>query len=310
MTLWPSRTRRVASFEAARPNRASGGVNSPGGSPKRPGVKIALAAFLALRLVLFLGILLAPQALVRAPADAAGLQFEKPSVDVGDWSESDQGLTLETPSVNLGGQGSQGGQKKSSASSKPPEFRKDRLFGTVEFRSKLKNMPKWQRVLQAQGNRGIDDAFKAGNRQREAQAWQKLKERLAGADALTKAKEVNAFFNQWPYRTDKVVYGINDYWATPEEFIKNSGDCEDYAITKFYALRQLGLSPDNMRIVVLRDTIRDLDHAVLAVYIGEEIYILDNVSKVVLSHSNYRHYRPYHSLNEVYRWAHVPPSNQ
>jgi predicted transglutaminase-like cysteine proteinase len=185
--------------------------------------------------------------------------------------------------------------------------RAGRLFGTVEFRSKLKGIPKWERVLRAYNNKpGIDGAF-GPTRQREAQAWQKLKANMAKAGDLEKARAVNAFFNQWPYRLDSNVYGVSDYWATPDEFIKNSGDCEDYAITKLYALKQLGISPDNLRVVALRDNIRNLDHAVLAVYIGNTIYILDNVTKLVLTHDQFQHYFPYFSVNTVYKWAHIQP---
>jgi predicted transglutaminase-like cysteine proteinase len=183
----------------------------------------------------------------------------------------------------------------------------DRLFGTVEFRSKLRDQPKWERIVRAWANKsGIDDAF-GPSRSREAQGWRQLKAKVAGAGDLEKAKAVNAFFNQWPYRLDKDVYGVADYWATPSEFIKNSGDCEDYAITKMYALRQLGVNPDHLRIVALKDNIRNLDHAVLAVYVGGTIYILDNVTKMVLAHDKFLHYRPYFSVNAVYKWTHIPP---
>ncbi|MDR2893276.1 MAG: transglutaminase-like cysteine peptidase [Deltaproteobacteria bacterium] len=224
---------------------------------------------------------------------AEALEFDKPPVEL-DW-----------------GQAPAPAPAKSSAGASAPrkaDFKPDRLFGTVEFRSKIKNMPKWERILKLyRGRDDIDGAFTVSNRKREAGAWEKLKTRLATAGDLEKAKGVNSFFNQWPYRQDRTVYGISDYWATPDEFIKNSGDCEDYAITKFYALKQLGVDPEKMRVVILRDTIRGLDHAVLAVYTGNEVYILDNVTAMVLSHSNYSHYRPYYSVNEVYRWAHVPP---
>jgi predicted transglutaminase-like cysteine proteinase len=182
-----------------------------------------------------------------------------------------------------------------------------RLFGTVEFRGKLKDLPKWERVVKAYANRnGIDEDFGPA-RQREAQAWAQLKTRVAKSGDLEKAKAVNAFFNQWPYRLDRDTYGVPDYWATPREFIKNSGDCEDYAITKMYALKQLGVNPDNLRVIALKDNIRNLDHAVLAIYIGNTAYILDNVTKMVLTHDNFTHYRPYFSVNGIYKWTHIPP---
>jgi predicted transglutaminase-like cysteine proteinase len=63
-----------------------------------------------------------------------------------------------------------------------------------------------------------------------------------------------------------------------------------------------------MRIVLLKDTIRNIAHAVLAVKLGDDTYILDNMSDLVLSHLKYMHYVPQYSVNEFYRWAHVAPS--
>ena len=97
-----------------------------------------------------------------------------------------------------------------------------------------------------------------------ALSWQKIIHE-ARAAAFEQLKTVNAFFNRWPYRLDIDVYGESDYWATPQEFLRLSGDCEDYSITKYYALKQLGVPVDRMRIVMLFDTIRGIAHAVLAV---------------------------------------------
>ena len=49
---------------------------------------------------------------------------------------------------------------------------------------------------------------------------------------------------------------------------KNQGISEDYAIIKYFTLKEMGVDPKSMRIVVLRDTIRNLAHAVLVVYSG------------------------------------------
>ena len=130
---------------------------------------------------------------------------------------------------------------------------------------------------------------------------------MANAAELEKLKEVNSFFNKWPYRTDMEAWGKSDYWATPKEFISKSGDCEDYSIVKYYALKSLGIPVENMRIVVLNDSIRNLDHSVLAVDVDGKIYILDNVSNLVLPDTRLAHYKPYYSVNENFRWVHLPP---
>lgn len=138
-----------------------------------------------------------------------------------------------------------------------------------------------------------------------AKRWTSLSSELKGASLKKQLLEVNKFFNQWPYRTDMVVWGVEDYWATPEEFMKKSGDCEDYAIAKYYALRSLGVSEEIMRIVAVTDTIRGIGHAILAVYADDTAYILDNLSSNVLDHTYLSHYKPHFSLNEKFLWGHA-----
>src|SRR5436309_645079 len=58
-----------------------------------------------------------------------------------------------------------------------------------------------------------------------------------------------------------------NYWETPFEFIRKNGQCQDYATTKFLLLRAAGVPNDAMRLVVVHDIERDLDHAVLVVYV-------------------------------------------
>jgi predicted transglutaminase-like cysteine proteinase len=62
--------------------------------------------------------------------------------------------------------------------------------------------------------------------------------------------------------------------------------------------------------VALVDTIRNLAHAVLVVYMDDDAYVLDNLTTLVLSHTRYQHYAPQYSVNEVYRWAHVRPKKK
>jgi len=176
------------------------------------------------------------------------------------------------------------------------------LFGTIEFRSKLKDSPQWERIVAAEKKK-----FSLDNPVGLAAAWPATRESLKGKALLEQLNVVNKFFNRYPYRLDMEVYGVEDYWATPAEFMKNSGDCEDYAIIKFYAMKQLGLDTDSMRIVVVTDVIRNLAHAVLAVYHEGNAYILDNLSNLVLPHTRLTHYKPQFSVNENYRWVHMAP---
>lgn len=188
--------------------------------------------------------------------------------------------------------------------------RGDGLFGSIEVRSSsLKGLPQWTRILGAM--KGLGSAFHAcaiDSAQCTTAALTKWRGMIVSASKLTRGEQikvVNDFFNRWPYKQDRELYGVNEYWATPKEFMSRSGDCEDYAIAKFFALREMGFSNDDLRIVALRDRIRGVGHAVLAVRIGEDTLILDSLSGLVLSHTRYTHYVPQASMNETTRWAHV-----
>lgn len=184
------------------------------------------------------------------------------------------------------------------------------LFRSHEFRSNLKALPNWTRVMVSAESQ--TETFYACDASKEAcssaaLSWQKIIRQSIGLSPMAQLKTVNSYFNRWPYQLDIDVYGVSDYWATPGEFLKLSGDCEDYSITKYYALRKLGFAIDDMRIVLLKDNIRNISHAILAVKLNGDTYVLDNVSDLVLSHLKYEHYVPQYSVNEFYRWAHVAP---
>jgi len=186
------------------------------------------------------------------------------------------------------------------------------LFGTAEFRAaSLDALPKWQRTLRrVDEERAIYQACaqaSAACPSRAAMAWQAVVRTHRDRPQIEQLRAVNEFLNEWRYKSDAQNYGRRDYWATPLEFLRNSGDCEDYAIAKYVTLRQMGFAPEQLRLVVVRDVMRDLAHAVLAVYLEDQVYILDNLTTAVLPQERVGQYVPYYSVNETTRWAHVAP---
>ena len=223
------------------------------------------------------------------------------------------GATSGAPDKGFGG--AQAKSKKSaratvSDTGKPQQSEKIvRLFSTVDFRSPLKDMPKWEGALNKERRNpsfGADGSLRCASG-KTAERWQNLRDSLQGAALMDKIKGVNSFFNKWSYRSDSAVWGVEDYWASPCEFIVKSGDCEDYAIAKYFALKSLGVPVNSMRIAAVTDTIRGIGHAVLVIYIGGDAYVLDNLSNLVLSHKRLKHYRPLFTVNENYLWRHVKP---
>lgn len=184
------------------------------------------------------------------------------------------------------------------------------VFGSIEFRSEsLAGLPQWTRVLEEmEREQPAYDACAQDPARCTSPAlrsWREMLEAAGGLGRRERLEAVNRHFNRSAYRTDRDLYGQNEYWATPSEFLARSGDCEDYAIAKYFALRQLGFGEDELRIVILMDEIRAIGHAVLAVYDEDEILVLDSQSDLILPHSRYKHYVPQYSMNETTRWAHV-----
>ena len=76
---------------------------------------------------------------------------------------------------------------------------------------------------------------------------------------------------------DEAQWGVADHWSPPFETLQSHrGDCEDYAIVKYVALLQAGLSHEDVRIVILRNVLQKEDHAAVAARVDRQWLILDN----------------------------------
>jgi predicted transglutaminase-like cysteine proteinase len=93
--------------------------------------------------------------------------------------------------------------------------------------------------------------------------------------------------------SDLAQHGAADVWSSPlVTFGSGAGDCEDYAIAKFAALRHAGIAPDDLRIVIMHDTIRGEDHAVAAAKLDGHWLMLDNRRMAMVEDAHVRNYRP------------------
>ncbi|MCH8684066.1 transglutaminase-like cysteine peptidase [Pedomonas mirosovicensis] len=135
--------------------------------------------------------------------------------------------------------------------------------------------------------------------------WSVLMEGLKGLDRKAQMRLVNDTMNRVRYVTDQENWGVADYWETVDQFLaRGAGDCEDFAIAKYMALKAAGFSPDEMRIVVLQDLNLGVPHAILAVREGNQWLILDNQIKQIMPDTAIVHYRPIYSINEKFWWLH------
>lgn len=137
--------------------------------------------------------------------------------------------------------------------------------------------------------------------------WRRLVDGLAGLDLRAKLERVNAAINRHPYVPSLSNWGESNHWETPFEFLRRGGQCQDYAIAKYLLLRATGVPAEQLRVVVLRDMRRGLDHAITVAYLGGEVLVLDNQRRDIANAEDLRYYQPYYSINEQGWWLHVGP---
>src|SRR5262249_40590657 len=136
--------------------------------------------------------------------------------------------------------------------------------------------PKWERVQVRMG----DAAMARDPRLAPWIAWAQALRSQPPAERLS---AINQRVNQRiRYQIDQVTNGVPDYWQPPGETVASLvGDCEDYAILKYYLALQSGLSDDDLAVVV--GTIPSGEaHSVLVARVAEDWKLLDNRTNMVV----------------------------
>ena len=156
--------------------------------------------------------------------------------------------------------------------------------------------------------KSIENKFGIQARTR-VEEWDAMIESSKDETILNKIKNVNDFFNKIPYKTDLSVWGVKDYWATPFEFMGiGAGDCEDYAIAKYFSLIKLGISDEKLRITYVSykkaNSKFEQAHMVLTYYhkVGVEPVVLDNINKTLQVASKRPDLVPVYSFNASGLW--------
>lgn len=118
------------------------------------------------------------------------------------------------------------------------------------------------------------------------QALNEVVAQVSRQDDEARLQGINQFFNRrLLFREDIETWGQIDYWASPLEFLdRGQGDCEDYAIAKYFSLIASGVSPTRLRLVYVKAILGGQGsvqqaHMVLAFYptSGADPLILDNL---------------------------------
>ena len=130
--------------------------------------------------------------------------------------------------------------------------------------------------------------------------YEKLINVLKQKNEFEKLLGVNNFVNQMRWVSDQYTWGVEDYWASPLEFLgRNMGDCEDYVIAKYFALRRAGISDEKLYFTYVKAVGYDKVHMVLSYYPSAKSIplVLDNINKKILPGTHRQNLIPVYSFN-------------
>ena len=136
--------------------------------------------------------------------------------------------------------------------------------------------------------------------------WQKLMAEGKSMAEQDKLREVNYFFNRnILFANDIVLWLKDDYWATPLELLcKGAGDCEDFAIAKYFTLLEVGVDESKLRITYVKALNLNLPHMVLTYYENPQAdpLVLDNLTSNISSATERTDLLPVYSFNGTSLW--------
>jgi len=102
-----------------------------------------------------------------------------------------------------------------------------------------------------------------------------------------------------PPMSDWAQYGVADLWSSPlATLAAGAGDCEDYAIAKYVALREAGLDNEDLRLLVVRDTNLHRNHAVVAARLDGHWLVLDSRWLMLLEDLQLKQYAPLFEIDD------------
>lgn len=140
-------------------------------------------------------------------------------------------------------------------------------------------------------------------------AWREELRRIQALSTQDQLDSINQFFNQRVrWQTDNVIYGKEDFWATPAETLgRGKGDCEDFTIAKYISLRHLGIPAEQLRLTYVQLKVtasKTQAHMVLTWYEKPNSMplILDNANPRMLPASQRRDLKPVFSFNSEQLW--------
>jgi predicted transglutaminase-like cysteine proteinase len=157
-------------------------------------------------------------------------------------------------------------------------------------------------ILNSKDYQKINSSPKRSFIEKRLEKYGELKVKVKDFELIKKLSHVNSFINKILPELDNKSVGIDDYWATPKEFlISGHGDCEDYAIAKYFTLLELGIKKENLYFAVVQVKGSRSNHMILLYSENKNSspLVLDNLSSVVIPFSKRIDLKPKFAFNEL-----------
>lgn len=134
-------------------------------------------------------------------------------------------------------------------------------------------------------------------------SWEVLLQSAGEHDERALLQQVNRFINRSVrFVSDQQAWGQDDYWATPSETLsRGQGDCEDFAIAKYFSLVRMGIPSEKLRLTFVKALRQNQAHMVLAYYASPDAQplILDNLDTQIRPASERGDLLPVYSFNDL-----------
>ena len=183
------------------------------------------------------------------------------------------------------------------------------VFGAVETKvKKSKSFKSWGTLLKRYAKQEVRLAKGRGrmNEKAGSKLWNQLIDSLRGLDRTTQIEKVNSYFNTLTHQSDSKNYDVEDYWATPYQFLSRAkGDCEDFAAAKYLALRALGFESSQLCLVVGYDRARGAAHTVTLAVVDGQVLMLDIGDNAIVEMAGVTGFDPFYSVTESDGWLHM-----
>jgi len=134
------------------------------------------------------------------------------------------------------------------------------------------------------------------------QDYQDTIEKIKSYPKEKQLNSINVYLNQLLSQYDSISKKCADYWKSPVEFlIHGNGDCEDYAIIKYFSLIKLGYDKNKLFLTIVKDRYSSTMHMVLSYFDKDNLppLILDNLSFKILRLDKRIDLVPYKLMNDT-----------